>query len=322
MQLLKTLEGLRTPFFDQFFGLITYLGDESVFIVLGMLFLWCFSKRSGYRICYMGMMGNIINQFLKVIFCIPRPWVRDPSFTIVESAREAASGYSFPSGHTQSVTVLFTALAGIVRRKWFSVICAALILTTAFSRMYLGVHTPADVGVSLATGLLTAWLFSLLFQNAETAQNRKLESGLWIFLILFSLAELCYVLFAPPSPNAVAEFYNDGLHTAYVMLGVVTALGLSRLADEMFLHYETRAVWWAQILKCAVGFALLIAIKSLLKAPLLALFHGNEVAAAVRYFLMVTFGGIVWPLTFPLWNSLGRKKRAAESGQESDLPVS
>ena len=306
MQFLRTLEALRTPFFDQFFGLITYLGDESVFIVLGMVLIWCFNKRSGFRFCYLGMMGNIINQFLKVIFCIPRPWVRDPSLTIVESAREAASGYSFPSGHTQTVTVLFTALAKMIRKTWVSILCAVLILLTAFSRMYLGVHTPADVGVSLVPGLVTVFLFSFLFEKTE--DHPKAEAWLWVFLILFSLSELLYVLFAPPSPNAVAEFYEAGVHTAYTMFGTVLALALCRLVDAKFLHFETKAVWWAQIIKCVIGFALLMAIKVLLKQPLLALFHGSEIATAVRYFLMVAVGGILWPLTFRFWSRLGKQK--------------
>ena len=305
MQILKALEALRTPFFDRLFSLITYLGDESVFIVLGLVLIWCVNKRLGYRLCYIGMMGNIINQFLKALFCVARPWVRDPSFTIVESAREAATGYSFPSGHTQSVTVLFTSLALTLKKAGVSIICTVLILLTAFSRMYLGVHTPADVGVSLITGILTAVLFTWLFVKAENKPRR--EAGLWIFLILFALIELLYNLYAPAHPNAVAEFEAQGVHTAWVMLGTVLALGLCRLVDAKVLLYETHAVWWAQILKAILGFALLMVIKIFLKQPLLSLFGGHEIANALRYFLMVTVGGILWPLTFPFWSRLGKK---------------
>ena len=47
---------------------------------------------------------------MKLSFQIPRPWVLDPNFTIVEQAREAATGYSFPSGHSQSAVGTFGAL--------------------------------------------------------------------------------------------------------------------------------------------------------------------------------------------------------------------
>ena len=47
-----------------------------------------------------GFFGTLVNQFLKLVCRVPRPWVRDPNFTIVEAARADATGYSFPSGHT------------------------------------------------------------------------------------------------------------------------------------------------------------------------------------------------------------------------------
>ena len=102
MEFLKLLEGIRTPFLDSFFSVITTLGEETIFIVVGLLFYWCIDKKQGYYLFFVGFFGTILNQFLKLLFRIPRPWVKDPDFTIVESARAGATGYSFPSGHTQS----------------------------------------------------------------------------------------------------------------------------------------------------------------------------------------------------------------------------
>ena len=102
MEFLYFLESLRNPFCDALFSLITTLGEETIFIVMAILFFWCINKWEGYYLFTVGLIGTVINQFLKLWFRIPRPWVRDPNFTIVESAQEAASGYSFPSGHTQS----------------------------------------------------------------------------------------------------------------------------------------------------------------------------------------------------------------------------
>ena len=102
MAFLHFLEGLRNPVFDAFFSAITYFGDETLFIIIGLLFFWCIDKEEGFYLLCVGLLGTVVNQFLKLYYRIPRPWVRDPSFTIVESAREAATGYSFPSGHTQT----------------------------------------------------------------------------------------------------------------------------------------------------------------------------------------------------------------------------
>ena len=41
MDLLYWLESIRTPLGDAFFSLIAHLGEETLFIVAGLLFFWC-----------------------------------------------------------------------------------------------------------------------------------------------------------------------------------------------------------------------------------------------------------------------------------------
>ena len=38
------------------------------------------------------------------------------------------------------------------------------------------------------------------------------------------------------------------------------------------------------------------------------LFAGHAASNAVRYFLVVLFAGLVWPLSFPFFAGLGKKK--------------
>ena len=148
MQLLYALAKLRTPFLDTVLGTLTNCGGEIVFMAVAIIVFWCVSKSCGYYMLTVGFVGTIVNQLLKLVFRIPRPWVKDPNFQIVESARAEATGYSFPSGHTQNVFASFGCLGRWTKRTWLRVVCAAVIVLTAFSRMYLGVHTPLDVGVS------------------------------------------------------------------------------------------------------------------------------------------------------------------------------
>ena len=91
MEILRFLEGIRNPFLDSFFSFVTHLGEETFFIVLGIVFFWCVNKKEGYYILSVGFIGTILNQFLKLLFRIPRPWVKDENFTIVESARSEAT---------------------------------------------------------------------------------------------------------------------------------------------------------------------------------------------------------------------------------------
>ena len=48
MEFLYFLEGLRTPIGDAFFSLITHLGEETLFIIAGLLVFWCIDKLQGY----------------------------------------------------------------------------------------------------------------------------------------------------------------------------------------------------------------------------------------------------------------------------------
>ena len=99
----------------------------------------------------------------------------------------------------------------------------------------------------------------------------------------------------------------NGQKTAWQMLALAIGLCLIYPLDRHWIKFETKAVWWAQILKLAIGVGLVLAVRVGLKAPLNALF-GTNVGAAVRYFFIVVVAGILWPLTFRFWSKLGKKK--------------
>ncbi|MCR5137964.1 MAG: phosphatase PAP2 family protein, partial [Oscillospiraceae bacterium] len=102
MVFLRFLESVRNPFLDAVMSAVTFLGDEVFFTAAALFVFWCVSKRRGYFIFAVGLIGGGLSQIMKLYFRVPRPWVTDPGLTIVESARNGAGGYSFPSGHAQS----------------------------------------------------------------------------------------------------------------------------------------------------------------------------------------------------------------------------
>ena len=135
MSFLYLLEAARIPGLNEFMLAITYLGDEIAFLVIALILMWCVDKRTGYYVLSVGFLGTIANQFMKLWFRIPRPWVLDPEFTILEQAREGASGYSFPSGHTQSSVGTFGAIAYITKNRILRILCFIVVILVPFSRM-------------------------------------------------------------------------------------------------------------------------------------------------------------------------------------------
>ena len=307
MDILYALEKIRTPFWNGVMSAVTQLGGEVIFIVAAVVVFWCVSKWEGYYLMTIAFCGTVLNQFLKLICRVPRPWVRDPNFTIVESARAEATGYSFPSGHTQNAIGLFGGMARWGGRRWVRLGLTTLALVIAFSRMYLGVHTPADVGVSL---VLAAALVLGLYPLMRRAQEKPRYMGYVLAaMLVVSGAFVVFVETCGFPADMDAENLASGIGNAWKMLGAVAGMTLAWLLDRRYIHFETQAVWWVQVIKVAVGMALLLAIKSGLKAPLLALLGHEGLAGGVRYFLLVLVAGAVWPLVFRPMSQWGQGEK-------------
>lgn len=296
MKFLYLLEDLRNPILDVFFSLITHLGSETIFLAVAIIIYWCVSKKYGYYMMTVGFLGTMMNQFLKLVCQIPRPWVRDPSFTIVESAREAATGYSFPSGHTQAVMASLGCPARFTKSKVLRWISIALILLTALSRMYLGVHTPADVGVSLLIGTILLFVLYPVFQKCD-------EKPIYIIAIMagFVILSFLYLLFVElhtwPS-DIDPHNLSSGVKNGYLLFGCSLGMLLSCIIEQKYIRFEEKAVWWVQLLKVGIGLLLVLALKSGLKPLLEPIFKGHISATALRYFLIVVFAACIWPMTF------------------------
>lgn len=300
MPFLYFLRSIANPFLDLLFSLITHLGEETVFLVLAIFVFWCVNKRAGYYVLITGLCGTVINQFAKLFFRVPRPWNLDPSFKslVVDDAFAEATGYSFPSGHTQNIAGTFGSLAVFYgKKRWFVWLCSAIIVLVAFSRMYLGVHTPLDVGVSLLVALLLVIGLAPIFRSDESLE--KALPYVVIGSVALSLGLLIYVLAVSGDSSLDTANLTSAVENAGTLFGCTLGLVLVYFIDGKIIKFDTRARWYAQIIKLAVGLGVVLAIKAGLSTPLVLLFGGNElIARCVRYFLIVAFAGAVWPLTF------------------------
>ena len=163
----------------EFFSKMTWFGEMNVVLVIMALIYWCADKDTGTYLL-MGWNGNrIVNGVLKVAVCAYRPWIRDARIAPYPAALQTATGYSFPSGHSMNAASLFGGMAvrkGI--KTGFRVLLWIMLGLVAFSRIYFGVHTPQDILVGSAAGVLAVFSALKPYPADFDANGKLLVDGL------------------------------------------------------------------------------------------------------------------------------------------------
>lgn len=318
IELLHWFESIRNPVCDWIMHFFSNgSGSGANILILGLVMFWCFDKTGGYFAMSNSLFSQGLDSCIRNTLCIPRPWVVDPTLDVAEESKAHAGGYSFPSGHVG----ITTAAAGswLVWRKWNIFIRIALwvgIAVAAVSRLYLGVHTIYDVSFSLIA-VFVMMLITRPFFRRGASDSRKMSRLLNVFVIL-NVAALLYSLFIVPI------FCTDSSNMAYAvnktgeMLLGSGALRLVYLYDCKVRSFsiETRS-WIGQILKIAVG---LVLVQLIFRLPIWSTnMFGTVVSTQIfKYFTIVLFSGIIWPLTFPLFAAIPKIKLSAGRGKKDD----
>ena len=287
MEILKFLEGIRSPFLDFILGLVTRLGEELIAIVVLCAIFWCISKKVAYKIGIVYFLSGITVQGMKIIFRIDRPWVAYPNLSPVQSSIEHATGYSFPSGHTQSATALLGTLGTAVKQIPLKITFFAFVILVAFSRMYLGVHTLQDVTVSL---LITAFIIFItikLFSGDTVNKKRELAIALALILYVIIVIVIAAVLY---SRKIIEEKYlSDCLKAAGAGIGFAVGMFIERVYIKFSV--KAKSILW-QIIKVVLGIAGVLIIKEGLKL----IIGTGLVVDTIRYFLMLLWVTVFFPL--------------------------
>lgn len=289
MNILWLLSEIRTPFLDQFFQLVTYLGEELLVLVIICTLYWCVDKRFAYQLGFTYFTAGLFIQSLKITFRIPRPWVLDPNFKAVESAIPSATGYSFPSGHTQSATALYASFASIAKKNWQKIGFILCFLFVGFSRMYLGVHTPKDVLVSMCISLLFTWLV-WRFQTF-LLDKKQYTKMIAIILALISAAVIIYSLVLLNQGIIDLKYAADCCKASGAGLGFAVGFYVERC--HMDFDTKTKTIW-GQILKLVFGLGGALFIK--LITP--HLIGESIVAEMIEYFILVLWVLVIYPCVF------------------------
>lgn len=242
-----TVQSMRTPAATIFFRGVTFLGQEITWIALLTAVYWAVHRRLGRELSYLLIFVVFWNTLLKVVFGLPRPFRVDSR--IIPLVQEW--GYGLPSGHT----MLPTALWGLAvwrrpqYRRWLLPVAVIVVGLMAFSRIYLGVHFPADILTGFGFGLLVLWLW-LKIWPALARWFKTTRPGLFLGAVL--LLSIALMLVYP------ADAAGFPAKDAVTVAGALFGLNIGFFFEERRLQFEISGSVLQKIGRYALGLVIAI----------------------------------------------------------------
>ena len=296
------LQDLRNDWGGEgFFSLVSSLPKSALTAAIPAILFWCINKQAGIFILFNAQFGRMINELLKGTFCVYRPWFKDAGVIPDVEAMNQASEYSFPSGHAQFTTAVYGGFAFFYRKilPLLIIPCGLIVLLVAFSRNFLGVHTPQDVLVAIIYSIGLFFVAEKIFNWIGKDDERKL-----IFFIggLIAVAVVFLWLYFKPYPEDVlnGKVIVDPLTAradAFDALGFGLAFFLGWFLEQKFINFKTKVSQKDRLWRIIIGFAILGVIAVAIY-PLLKIFLSVEAYKFFKAFLPFFSILFIIPLIF------------------------
>lgn len=274
IQYLLVLQGARESlpgFIEQFFLWFSFVADGPALVALALIVYWCVDKRTGQFACACFAAGNFVTQLAKNLVCVYRPWIRSEAVVPTADAIEGAGGYSFPSGHTTGAGTVLGSFAWLARKRHvlITVVCVVAVLIIAFSRNFLGVHTPQDVLVGLFIAVcmiaLTQLFFRWLDRYDALMPGHSKDVMVLVLVFLVCIASLVIVTLKPYPMD-----YVDGVllvdpesmqKGSYEAAGAFMGMALGWFLERRFVGFSTDGLELRErVVRGAVGAVIAAAV--------------------------------------------------------------
>ena len=301
IDILLALQDFRNgtgAFLAAFLSKMTWLGELNTALVFMALIYWCVSKDFGTYFL-MGWSGNrLVNGMLKVTVCAYRPWIRDARVVPYGDSINTATGYSFPSGHTMNAATVYG--GGAVRKdipKALRTMLGLLVLLVAFSRIYLGVHTPQDVLVGIVAGTFVMFLTVKLMQWLK----KHPEKDLLVVCIGVGLAILVAIYAAvksyPTDTDAAGKVLVEGAKMAndtFKGVGWSAAFLTGWILENRFVQFSTDIPMMRRIIRLTFGL-LSYYVVSLIFVPAIKEWISGAPGTFVSCYLQMFYVAFIFP---------------------------
>ena len=298
----------------------TFFGELNTTLIIFAILYWCIHKELGSFLMMGWSMNRLVNGVLKITACAYRPWIRDARIVPYGDSITTATGYSFPSGHTMNAATLF---GGITVRKEFPrslrVTSFIAVLLVGFSRLFLGVHTPQDVLVGMAAGLLVMWLAGrmMLWISAHPSKD-------WLVVCAGVVLSVLLALYAALKPypadyDAEGKLIVDGAKMANdTFKGIGWAMGflVGWILERRFVGFTTEVPLTTRLMRCVSGLMAYYAV-SLIVVTLIRDLLPGPAGAVISCFVQMLFISFLLPWAFSYFE---KRKAAREQAVPAERP--
>ena len=282
--ILLFFQNIANPFLDFFFEMITMLGEKNILIAGITWMFWNVDKKKGFILSFTLLFSLFLNTVLKISIHNSRPFEVIPE--ILGKRVQTATGYSFPSGHTQGATTFYLALSLILKKRWIYITAIVISLLVALSRIYLGVHWPVDVIGGLVAGAIVALI---MFKILSALYDKGVPRDL--FIVISSItALLTMALFL-----IINRFYfESNLLVTDLMktIGVFTGASIGFILEEKYVNFSSGG----NIIKKVIRFVFGLVGSLLLLSGLKLLFPVVDAFHFLRYALTGLWITWLYPL--------------------------
>lgn len=294
LKIVKFIQSGANEFLDFLFSILTRFGEEIFFVSMFLILYWAVGKVYAFKFSFFYVLSYLVNSVLKAIVDRPRPW--HASDEVVNKLQ--ASGSSFPSGHSQSISAISTYVVydiysnkSISKRtkNWSLVVAILLCLTVAFTRMYLGQHYLTDVlaGLTIGAVLIVGLKFVANKISPKIKSMFRCETvlallGITVLLVIAILSVKDFGL----SAKLINKVFRYG--------GMLVGYAFGYICSEL-TYTEANISIWSKLIKIAIGFVVVFGLYILL-----SLVSTHLLYRFVVYVICSVVATFVYPYVFNL----------------------
>ena len=285
MDILIFFQQIQNPILDFIFENFTHLVNEIVMVGIISVIYWCYSKKTAQLIAFSLFASGIVVQITKIICRVPRPWILDNRIQPKPEILETATGYSFPSGHTQNSTAFCNSSASTIKHKGIKVVILLIPIFVMISRMYVGVHTPQDVLTSYVIATIITWIVIKVFEKYSIKRIQTLSMVIFTSSILGLIYSCCVV--------------NAGVSTFELVDDAAKICGCG-IGFSIGVYLETKYINFKEV--TSTRNKLVVVVLGIIGTLILKLSTGllpdNVIFVALSYMLITFWISYAYPLIF------------------------